>query len=207
MRAGRRRACHRHRVGAIPRARFRPPERRDEAGGPGRPSQCLPARRRERLRLSRHRPPGAAGGRQAVGRFQDSNHGKRPAGGSVEEGPNETGGAAAGQNQPLYAGSALNPWTIACYTWLKPQKMGAHMDWRLIAALASAGGSLCLVAVGAYAVMSANPAQPRKYAPPPSLLSANKAGTSAGRAPPCSLTPGPAAPPSPFAPSPLAIRI
>jgi hypothetical protein len=79
------------------------------------------------------------------------------------------------------------------------------MDWRLIAALASAGGSLCLVAVGAYAVMSANPAQPRKYAPPPSLLSANKAGTSAVGAPLASLTPGPAAPPSPFAPSPLAI--
>src|ERR1700693_6164450 len=101
-------------------------------------------------------------------------------GARVEEGPTQTRrGAPAGQNQPLYAGSALNPWPIACYTWLKPQKMGAHMDWRLIAALASAGGSLCLVAVGAYAVMSANPAQPRKYAPPPSLLSANKAGTSA----------------------------
>src|ERR1700730_6493536 len=207
MRGGRRRARHRHRMGAIPRARFRPPERRDEAGGPGRPSQCLPARRRERLRPLWHRPPRAAGGRQAVGRFQDSNHGKRPAGAESRKGRTRPGGAAAGQNQPLYAGSALNRWPIACYTWLKPQKMGAHMDWRLIAALASAVGSLCLGAGGAGAVMTANPAQPRKYAPPPSLLSANKASTSAVGAPLASLTPGPAAPPSPFAPSPLAIRI
>src|SRR6202158_4775906 len=77
------------------------------------------------------------------------------------------------------------------------------MDWRLIAALASAGGSLCLVAGGGHAVMTPSPAQPRKYAPPPSLLSANRASNSAVGAPLASLTPGPAAPPSPFASSPL----
>src|ERR1700674_4103552 len=92
------------------------------------------------------RSGGGTGSSRTFPRFKSWQAARR---GSVEEGPNETRrGAAAGQNQPLYAGSALNPWPIACYTWLKPQKMGAHMDWRLTAAVGSAGGSLCLGAGG-----------------------------------------------------------
>jgi hypothetical protein len=48
------------------------------------------------------------------------------------------------------------------------------MDWRLIAALSAAGGSFCFVAVGAYVVLTANPAQQRTMvpaAPAPMLLS------------------------------------
>ena len=45
------------------------------------------------------------------------------------------------------------------------------MDWRLIAALSAAGGSFCVVAAGAYAVLTANPAPQRKSAPAPVLLS------------------------------------
>jgi hypothetical protein len=48
------------------------------------------------------------------------------------------------------------------------------MDWRLIAALSSAGVSFCLVAVGAYVVLTSGPTQPHNYAPPPSLLTASK---------------------------------
>jgi hypothetical protein len=45
------------------------------------------------------------------------------------------------------------------------------MDWRLIAALSAAAGSFCLVAVGAYVVLTHNPAPQRTLAPAPMLLS------------------------------------
>jgi hypothetical protein len=45
------------------------------------------------------------------------------------------------------------------------------MDWRLIAALSVAVGSFCLVAVGAYVVLTHNPAPQRTLAPAPMLLS------------------------------------
>jgi hypothetical protein len=56
------------------------------------------------------------------------------------------------------------------------------MDWRLIAALSSAGGSFCLVAVGAYAVFSANPGgpPPGKFAAAPMLLSEQRPASAAG---------------------------
>jgi hypothetical protein len=44
------------------------------------------------------------------------------------------------------------------------------MDWRFIAALSSAGVAFGVVAIGAYAVITAKPAELPKYAPPPSLL-------------------------------------
>jgi uncharacterized protein (DUF2147 family) len=45
------------------------------------------------------------------------------------------------------------------------------MDWRLMGAVAAASGSFCLVAVGAYAVLTGDPAPQRKFAPAPTLLS------------------------------------
>ena len=45
------------------------------------------------------------------------------------------------------------------------------MDWRLIAALSAAGGSFCAVGVGAYAMLTANPAVERQSAAAPMLLS------------------------------------
>jgi uncharacterized protein (DUF2147 family) len=45
------------------------------------------------------------------------------------------------------------------------------MDWRLIGAVAAAGGSICTVAAGAYAVLTADPAPQKKFAPAPTLLS------------------------------------
>jgi hypothetical protein len=56
------------------------------------------------------------------------------------------------------------------------------MDWRLIAALSSAGGSLCLVAIGAYAVISANPGgpPPGRFAAAPMLLSEQRPASAAG---------------------------
>jgi hypothetical protein len=45
------------------------------------------------------------------------------------------------------------------------------MDWRLIAAVSAAAGSFCLVAVGAYVVLTNNPAPQRTLAPAPMLLS------------------------------------
>jgi hypothetical protein len=74
------------------------------------------------------------------------------------------------------------------------------MDWRLIAALSAAGGSFCLVAVGAYVVVTASPTQPRTYAPPPSLLSVGRPGNSGSGGTVASLTPN--ATPSAFAPRP-----
>jgi hypothetical protein len=62
------------------------------------------------------------------------------------------------------------------------------MDWRLIAALSSAGVSLCLVAVGAYVVLTSGPTLPHSYAPPPSLLTTSKPGNVPG-ATVASLTP------------------
>src|SRR5258708_37384895 len=45
------------------------------------------------------------------------------------------------------------------------------MDWRLIAAVSAAAGSLCFVAVGAYVVMTHSPAPQPTFAPAPMLLS------------------------------------
>src|SRR5579864_7247161 len=73
------------------------------------------------------------------------------------------------------------------------------MDWRLTAALSSAGVSFCLVAVGAYAVLTSGPTQPHSYAPPPSLLSLSKPGATVA-----SLAPNPT--PGPFASRPVASR-
>jgi hypothetical protein len=67
------------------------------------------------------------------------------------------------------------------------------MDWRLIAALSSAGGSFCLVAVGVYVVLTSGPSQPHPYAPPPSLLSVGKPGNAVPTV--ASLTPNPAVAP------------
>src|SRR5262249_50154086 len=44
------------------------------------------------------------------------------------------------------------------------------MDWRLIAAVSAAGGSFCLVAIGAYVVLTHNPTQQRASAAAPMLL-------------------------------------
>jgi hypothetical protein len=90
------------------------------------------------------------------------------------------------------------------------KKIGRTMDWRLISAVSAAGGSLCLLAIGAYAVITANPVQPRKYAPAPALLSEYRASNAAGASARVgtsgfSLTPNsavslnPEFPPSPFA--------
>jgi hypothetical protein len=56
------------------------------------------------------------------------------------------------------------------------------MDWRLIAALSSAGGSFCLVAIAAYAVFSANPGgpPPGRFAAAPMLLSEQRPASAAG---------------------------
>ncbi len=43
------------------------------------------------------------------------------------------------------------------------------MDWRLIGAASAAAGSLCFVAIGAYVVLSHNPAPQQAIAPPPIL--------------------------------------
>jgi len=76
------------------------------------------------------------------------------------------------------------------------------MDWRLIAAVSAAGGSFCIVAVGAYAVLTANPVPQRTFAPAPMLLSEYRFPVatvpSLVSAPPSS--PSPFAPPSPFTP-------
>src|SRR5215469_16332939 len=45
------------------------------------------------------------------------------------------------------------------------------MDWRLIAAVSAATGSFCFVAVGAYVVLTHNPAPQTTSAPAPILLS------------------------------------
>ncbi len=45
------------------------------------------------------------------------------------------------------------------------------MDWRLIAAVSAAAGSLCFVAIGAYVVLTHNPVTQQAYAPAPVLLS------------------------------------
>jgi hypothetical protein len=45
------------------------------------------------------------------------------------------------------------------------------MDWRLIVAISAAGGSFCFVAIGAYVVLTHNPAPQRTFAPAPMLLS------------------------------------
>jgi hypothetical protein len=45
------------------------------------------------------------------------------------------------------------------------------MDWRLIAAISGAAGSFCFVAVGAYVVVTHDPAPRRTAAPAPLLLS------------------------------------
>src|SRR6202140_2237343 len=64
----------------------------------------------------------------------------------------------------------------------EPTTNGATMDWRLIAALSSAGGSFCLVAIGAYAVFSANPGgpPPGRFAAAPMLLSEQRPASAAG---------------------------
>ncbi len=85
------------------------------------------------------------------------------------------------------------------------------MDWRLIAAVSAAAGSLCFVAVGAYVVMTHSPAPQPAFAPAPMLLSEYRfpAATtpslvSAQPASPSLFAPSLSAPslsaPSPFAP-------
>jgi hypothetical protein len=70
------------------------------------------------------------------------------------------------------------------------------MDWRLIAAVSAAAGSFCFVAVGAYVVLTHNPAPPTASAPAPMLLSAYQF---AAATTPSLLSVQPASP-SPFAP-------
>jgi hypothetical protein len=79
------------------------------------------------------------------------------------------------------------------------------MDWRFIAALSSAGVAFSVVAIGAYTVIAAKPAELRKYASPPSLLSPGETtiGTTApgqGLAQESNSRPA-ADPASPFAPA------
>ena len=45
------------------------------------------------------------------------------------------------------------------------------MDWRFIAAVSAAAGSFCFVAVGAYVVLTHNPALQRTFTPAPVLIS------------------------------------
>ncbi len=92
------------------------------------------------------------------------------------------------------------------------------MDWRLVGALSSLGGSLCLVGFGAYAVMTTNSAQPRRIAPLAALVSERSranvslvnvegsaavsspfAASASGRPPLPALVPAVADVPSPFA--------
>src|SRR5712691_4871946 len=68
------------------------------------------------------------------------------------------------------------------------------MDWRLIAAVSSAGTSIGLIALGAYAVAAANAlelkkSEPEKYTSAPSLISALDA-TSVADTPSSNLRPG-----------------
>jgi hypothetical protein len=70
------------------------------------------------------------------------------------------------------------------------------MDWRLIAALSAAGGSFCVVAVGAYAVLTANPAPQRKSAPAPVLLSEFRIPVATSPGSPQAFAPSPFAPDS-----------
>src|SRR6266436_7801492 len=89
------------------------------------------------------------------------------------------------------------------------------MDWRLIAAVSAAAGSLCFVAIGAYVVLTHNPVTQQAFAPAPVLLSEYRfpaattpslvgvQPTSPSLFAPSSFAPSPFAP-SPFAPSPFA---
>lgn len=70
------------------------------------------------------------------------------------------------------------------------------MDWRLIAAISAAGGSFCLVAAGAYVVVTRNPVPQRTAAPAPMLLSEYRFPSVSAP----SLLSMQAAPSSPFAP-------
>src|SRR5215471_13475753 len=70
------------------------------------------------------------------------------------------------------------------------------MDWRFIAAVSAAAGSFCLVAIGAYVVLTHNPAPQRAFAPAPVLVSEYRF---AATATPSLLSMQPA-PPSVFAP-------
>src|SRR5215475_2006216 len=74
------------------------------------------------------------------------------------------------------------------------------MDWRLIAAISGAAGSFCFVAVGAYVVLSHDPAPPRSVAPAPLLLSEYRFPVTTA---PSLMSVQPAAP-SPFGPDPSA---
>jgi hypothetical protein len=79
------------------------------------------------------------------------------------------------------------------------------MDWRLIAAVSAAAGSFCLVAVGAYVVLTHSPAPQQTFAPAPMLLSEYRFQVATA---PSLMSVQPASPspfaPSPFAPSPFA---
>jgi len=74
------------------------------------------------------------------------------------------------------------------------------MDWRLIAAISAAAGSFCFVAIGAYVVLTHNPAPQRTFAPAPMLLSEYRYPVAT---PPSLMSVQPASP-IPFAPSPFA---
>jgi hypothetical protein len=84
------------------------------------------------------------------------------------------------------------------------------MDWRLIAAVSAAAGSFCFVVVGAYVVLTHNPAPQPTFASAPMLLSEYRFPTatapslmSAQPTSPSSFAPSSFAPSS-FAPSPFA---
>ncbi len=84
------------------------------------------------------------------------------------------------------------------------------MDWRLIAAVSAAAGSLCFVAIGAYVVLTHNPVTQQAFAPAPVLLSEYRfpAATTPSLVGVQPTSPSLFAPssfaPSPFAPSPFA---
>jgi uncharacterized protein (DUF2147 family) len=74
------------------------------------------------------------------------------------------------------------------------------MDGRLIGAVSAAGGAFCMVAVGAYAVLTADPAPQRKFAPAPTLLSEYRSPPSPTATAPA-LVSAPAPPPGPPKPA------
>jgi hypothetical protein len=74
------------------------------------------------------------------------------------------------------------------------------MDWRLIAAISGAAGAFCFVAVGAYVVVTHDPAPRRTAAPAPLLLSDYRFPVTTA---PSLMSVQPATP-SPFAPGPSA---
>ncbi len=74
--------------------------------------------------------------------------------------------------------SGLNLMQAARYQWFITIEKAKAMDWRFFAALLSAGGSVALVMVGAYAAFTADPVAPMRYRSLPALTSMpHSAGT------------------------------